>query len=455
MFVLPGLIALLVAQYTKVQEMSPVLRSLPIMHVLYLSAVVGFALDIRLGLIRKEAGPQLKLALCLWAWTLVAVLLTGGRLGHHAYLTLAYMLLFVLVAQGVQSFRALRAVTLTILALTLFLATVATIQARNPIQCILIVASVPGDVAGRPDGRSCESAYECRADAEPGEDYVCERPGPFQTRSVGHGRVRYRGILEDPNEVALVLVVALPLVMAMFGQRRSVAKVLAAVAALAIVFPVVLWTESRTGQAAFVAVLAVFVLKKVRAKSLIAAAVLAAPVLALGGRSGEEAQQSSLERLESWEAGFKMLLSSPIWGVGKGQYGEHHSITAHNTFVLQFAELGLIGLVLGVGILYAGVKILILARRRYQLAPSGWPCVWARALLASQAGIIVGINFLSLLYHPVVWAFLGLPGGYYWAVRRHDPDFRVAFGKRDLLIVTALVVVYCAGLRGYLLLKGF
>lgn len=455
MFALPGLIALLVAQYTKVQEMSPVLRGLPIMHVLYFSAVAGLFLDLRLGLTRKETSPQLKPALLLWAWTLVSVVLSGGQPGIQVNQTLAYMLLFILVAQGVQSFRALRVVGLGVLAMSLFLAVVATVQARSPIQCILLVANVPGDVAGRPDGRPCEFAYECRQDAEPGEDYVCERPGPFDTHSVGHGRVRYRGILEDPNELALVLVVALPLVLAMFGPGRPKAKAIATVAALAVTLPVVIWTSSRTGQMAFVAVAAVYLFQRVKLKGLILAALLAAPVLALGGRSGEEADQSSMERLESWDAGFKMLKSSPIWGIGRGQYGEHHDITAHNSFVLQLAELGLVGLVLWAVVLYAGSKIVVLALRRYQLTPDGWPCIWARALLASLAGIIVGINFLSLAYHPVVWTFVGLPGAYYLTVRRHDPEFRVVFGKRDLLVVTGLVVAYCLGVRGYLLLRGF
>ena len=39
--------------------------------------------------------------------------------------------------------------------------------------------------------------------------------------SIGHGRVRYRGILEDPNELALALVIALPFAMTPFAQRRS------------------------------------------------------------------------------------------------------------------------------------------------------------------------------------------------------------------------------------------
>ena len=455
MFTLPGLLAILVAQYTKANEISSWLRPLPVMNLLYLAAGFGLLLDIRLGIVRAEACPQLRLVLPLWMWTLVSVALTGGLIVPQATATMIYMLLFLLIAQGVQSFRGLRLVALSILTISLFLGVVAFIQALNPFQCQLLVASASGDSAGRPDGRACESAAECREGAETGEDFICERPGPFSTNSVGHGRVRYRGILEDPNELALVLVIALPFAMTTFAQRRSLPSLLLLIAAFAITLPVVVWTGSRTGQLAFVAVVAVYVIQRVGVKGILAAAVLAAPALLLGGRSGDEADASSMERLEAWSAGMDMFKSSPIWGIGKSQFIEHHNITAHNTFVLESAELGLIGIALWVGVFYTSFKIVLLAVGRYRSRPDGTlPYAWARALLASLCGIAVGTSFLSLGYHPVVWAFLALPGAYYLAVRRHDPEFRVVFGARDLLAVTGFALLYLAGLKGYLMVRG-
>jgi hypothetical protein len=365
-----------------------------------------------------------------------------------------YVLLFLLIAQGVQSFRALRVLALSILAITLFLGAVAAIQGRSPFTCIPLRADGSGDL-DRPDGRPCVSAAECREDAEPGEDYLCERPGPLNTMSIGHGRVRYRGILEDPNELALALVIALPFAMTPFAQRRSLLNLFLLISTLAITLPVVVWTASRTGQMAFIAVVAVYLVQQVRWKGLLAAAVLAAPMLLLGGRSGEEADESSLERLEAWSAGMDMFKSSPIWGIGKSQFGEHHIRTAHNSFVLAAAELGLVGMALWVGVLYTGLKIVILAIRRYDGRPDGaLPSAWARCLLASLCGIAVGTSFLSLSYHPMVWAYFALPGAYYLAVRRHDPDFRVVFGALDLLAVTGFAILYLAGTVVYLKARG-
>jgi hypothetical protein len=97
----------------------------------------------------------------------------------------------------------------------------------------------------------------------------------------------------------------------------------------------------------------------------------------------------------------------------------------------------------------------VLAIRRYRGRPEATVAyVWARALLASLCGIVVGATFLSLAYHPVVWAFMALPGAYYLAVRNHDPGFQVTFGGRDLLAIAGISVLYLAVLHGYLLARG-
>ena len=82
------------------------------------------------------------------------------------------------------------------------------------------------------------------------------------------------------------------------------------------------------------------------------------------------------------------------------------------------------------------------------------PYIWARAFLAALCGIAVGISFLSLAYHPILWAFFALVGAFYLAVRRHDPEFRVVFRMRDMIVVTGFAFVLLAGIKGYLLIRG-
>jgi O-antigen ligase len=455
MFSLPGLIAIVVAQYTKFNEIVPTLRALPIMHVLYLLSSVGLLLDLRLRLVRPEACPHWPLVLPLWVWTLLSAAVNGGQTAQQLSITFVYMMLFLLVAHGVQSFRALRLLAMSVLATSLFLGVVTFMQARSPFQCNLLTIDLPSEMSGRSDGRSCATAADCNADAEPGERYLCERPGLLGTMSISHGRVRYRGILEDPNELALVLVISLPLAMALLAQSLSVIRVVFVAATFAIVIPVVIWTSSRTGQIAFVVVIAAYLLRKIRLKTVLAVLVLAAPALLLGGRSGAEAEESASDRLEAWSAGIDMFRSSPILGIGKGEFTENYVITAHNTFLLEAAELGIVGLILWSGVFYMSFKIVVSAIRRYRdredaiLAYS-----WARTLLACLCGITVGTMFLSLAYHPLIWMYLALTSAFYLASRQHDPEFRVVFGLRDLAFVSGFAVLWLVAVKTYLIARG-
>lgn len=455
MFILPGLISLLVAHYLKVHEIVPVLTAVPVVTGCYALACFGLILDFRLGIGHPQVSPHLRLALPLWLWTLFSVGMSTGNVGHQFNMVFVYLMLFLLIAHGVQSFRALRLLVMAILAISVCLGGITFIQAQSPFQCNLLSVELAPDLIGSPDGRSCATTADCRGGAEPGEYYVCERSGPLGTMSVGHGRVRYRGFLEDPNELGLALVISLPFAMGLLAQRRSVLRVVLVAAIFAIILPVVIWTGSRTGQVAFVAVVAAYLLRKIRLKTVLAVALLALPPMLLGGRSGEEADASATERLEAWSAALDFVRSSPLWGIGKGEFTEHHVITAHNTYLLEAAELGLIGMILWVGILYTGFKIVLSALRRYRERPDATVAyAWARALLACLCGIASGTMFLSLGYHPVIWTYLALPSAFYLAARRHDPDFRVVFRARDLSYVSGFAILFLIGTKIYLKIRG-
>ncbi len=201
----------------------------------------------------------------------------------------------------------------------------------------------------------------------------------------------------------------------------------------------------------FLAVLGAYFLQRFGKRGAIVGGLLAAPLLVLGGRSGSEASASSSERIEAWYEAISMFRSNPVYGVGFGQFGEYHYLTAHNSYMLAIAELGLPGLFLFSMLVYVSTKIPFVAMRRYsgeggavlgELAPAMRS--WSMGLLAAFVGLGVGIFFLSFTYHYVLWIYMGLSGALYMAARRHDPSFSVDVGWRDLLLVgvgNALLVV--------------
>jgi hypothetical protein len=451
MFAVPGILALIFVDYLRPQESLPLLFGIPLLHLATGLAIAGFAIDLRLGVSKLRPAPHLVLVLLLLAWCLVTVLVRApDQLAVRAQALLIPIAIYALVAHGVQSFRMLQAVCGLLLAIALALALIGVEQGLAPYECHRI-AMRRGQFVYLHDGRPCNAAdrNSCEGEgAEPGADYVCEKVGLFGTQS-DHGRVRYRGTLQDPNELALVLGIAVPFAFAFLGRRTSLTRLLVLAATCSAVGVCAYFTRSRGGQLVFATVLTVYFFRRMGAtRGLVVALLLALPLLLLGGRAG--AQDSTMERLECWWVGLHLLTASPGFGVGFGQFTEHHYLTAHNSFVLAAAELGVIGMLLWTSTLYLSLKIPILAIRARlpRVARS-----WAIALLASMIGLLVGSFFLSYAYKDVLWLYVGLTGVLYQAIRRHAPTFRVGFGVRDLAFVALADFGLLFALTGYTGLK--
>jgi hypothetical protein len=80
-----------------------------------------------------------------------------------------------------------------------------------------------------------------------------------------------------------------------------------------------------------------------------AGAVLLGPSRMAGLTTGDD---SAAGRIAAWGAGLRMLASHPLLGVGMGRFTDFNDVndlTAHNSFVLALAEIGLLGALCWVG----------------------------------------------------------------------------------------------------------
>jgi hypothetical protein len=405
----------------------------PLLHIATALAILGFILELRLGLARPNPAPHLTLTLLLGLWCLVTLVVRApDQFVVRAGALIIPIFIYVLVAHGIQSFRMLQVVCGFLLAICLALAVIGTEQGLADYGCHRVVIR-----DGKPfyihDGRPCGFEIDrnsCENEgAEPGAEYVCEKVGLLGTQS-DHGRVRYRGTLQDPNELSLALGIAIPFALAFLDRRRSVARVMLAALTCGLV-----------GLCAY------FTRYGLR-RGLVIGVLLALPLLILGGREGGEG--STIERTECWWVGLHLLVASPIFGVGYGQFTEHHYLTAHNSFVLVAAELGLPGMLLWTSIIYLALKVPIQALRA-QLPPVAR--TWALAFLASIAALVIGSMFLSYAYKDALWIYVGLTGALYQAICRHDPSFRVTFDMHDFGVVALVDFGLLVALIGYTALK--
>ena len=440
-FAIPGITALIVFILARPQEFIPLLQRVPFLHLFTALAVLGWIIDIRLRRLQPVAVPTLPWVIAFLLWAIIGTAVVAPE--HLIERGIEMAILFALygtIAHGVQKFRTFQIVAGTLAATCMFITVICFHQGLSELQCVG-GEEAEGAVYGVPDGRPCETSETCRGpEAEPGLEYRCEHVGMLGTYSVEE-RVRYRGELQDPNEVALTITAgALSLLIAFALRRRTALNLVLCGAGVAIVLLTVLQTQSRGGLISALLVPGVYLIRRYGLWSVIPGALMALPAMLLGGRGGEAADLSTQMRYEAWAPGLDMFKSHPIFGVGARLFTEHHYLTAHNSFVLSLAELGMIGMMLFVTIIYLSMKTLIVGLRTMNGVPGTAAVqVWGMALLASLSGIVFQINTLSFTYHSVLWIFLGLVGAWYSAIKHHAPDFEVKFGWKD----AAGVVVGC------------
>src|SRR5205085_3409927 len=164
--------------------------------------VWGLVMDIRMGFARFRSTPLLWLGLAFLTFCLLShAVKAPTSLGVALPAMGASLLVFLLISQGLPNFRAVEAIAAVSLAITLAIAAIGVHQALSPLTCF---AYSPATRLMSPDGRPCSDPKEledCRRGGSPDVRYLCEHPGLFDTFSI-EGRVRYRGILQDPNELA-------------------------------------------------------------------------------------------------------------------------------------------------------------------------------------------------------------------------------------------------------------
>lgn len=461
----------------KPQEFIPALAGLPLLYLAFLVATVLVVLDACWRRVRLALSPQLPFAIAFFAWALLTTAIKAPHaLAERVFFFITALGVLVAVGLGCASSRGLRAFAVTFLACGALVTAVALAQGSGPLVCM---TAAPDDWMGRgdlaPDGRACATDADCYQNAPAGRSiYRCERQGPLGTSTV-RGRVRYRGSLADPNELALMVGMTIPFAFALAdrGRRRPAApmprprprptpgvplllsdralsragaalRALPVVAMVIAIAVLIVLTRSRTGVIVFLVVLGLYFVKRSGPWGLVIGCLAGPPMLLFGGRSGSDAEESSEERLELLREGLEMIRSTKGLGVGVGQFGDASStgLTAHNAYLLAAAELGLVGACLFALTLYAAAKVpLAIWLGDYQVDATVRR--FAPAVFVSLCGAYAGIFFLSWSYKDVLYMALGASAALYGAARGQDERVSVRLSRAEILVV-------CAGMVGLL-----
>jgi putative inorganic carbon (hco3(-)) transporter len=160
------------------------------------------------------------------------------------------------------------------------------------------------------------------------------------------GRITYLGFANDPNDLAMTLLMSLPMCLHLAQRSGFVFRWSYRVVAGFILYGVYL-TNSRGAILGLGAIILAYAIRRYGLwRSLIVVPFMGAPLILLApSRMAEMSaeEDSAAGRVEAWYEGFEMLRAHPLFGVGKGLFTDHHYLTAHNSYMLAMAELGLVG----------------------------------------------------------------------------------------------------------------
>ncbi len=265
------------------------------------------------------------------------------------------------------------------------------------------------------------------------------------------------GYTYDANDIALVAVVGLPLCVWWLIDKANRHRG-AMAAAIPLLLYLVIETKSRGGFLALLAVLGAILVLGLRGKnrqfrqasSAIAVLVALSIPLLPGGYldtmrtindQDDYNRTSPTGRIETWKRGMAYAYSHPLTGVGIGNFSTAEGTlsaigqarasetrgwkwsTAHNSFVLAAAELGLIGgsafAILVVGSI---VSLLRLGRSN----DDGTENLLPPLLGISVLGFAVAGYFLSWTYYDLTWALFGLAAAVLMAAKSNGRTVKTA-----------------------------
>lgn len=166
-------------------------------------------------------------------------------------------------------------------------------------------------------------------------------------------RLRAVGFLNDPNDFSQMLIIIIALLFVAWRPGRFISNTAFVLAPAAVLLWAIYLTHSRGALLGLVMLALMAGYKRLgKVPSLVLSGALGLGLMAIDFTGGRAIDPSAgADRLELWSEGLEMFKHSPIFGVGFGNFTDLAPNTAHNSFILPLAELGIIGATIFVTVL--------------------------------------------------------------------------------------------------------
>jgi putative inorganic carbon (hco3(-)) transporter len=241
-------------------------------------------------------------------------------------------------------------------------------------------------------------------------------------------RAGFVGLLGDPNDLALCLLMGMPFlasaVMVTRGRQRWFYGLL-----LVAVVSGIVSTQSRGGFMGMGAAAFILLREKVRSRAMqfgilaVGMAVLLAASgmskRSSGGGDGDGIDESAQGRLDAWKAGLRMMKARPILGVGYDRFADNYptfvtdaviwgKLEAHNSFVKAAAETGIVGFVPFMAMVVLSFKSASRLRKRREELAEPIERAAVGALFPTIVAFFISAFFLSQCWSWFTFILLAL-----------------------------------------------
>ena len=232
------------------------------------------------------------------------------------------------------------------------------------------------------------------------------------TADTAEYRIRGLGVLHDPNTYGQFVLLILPLLFIAksdtgLGMGWGAAVLLTALFLLAVYL-----TGSRGAVLGMAVLVGLFLVGRLRMAGAVFATVFGGLALLLVNayKTRTISMSGGMDRLAIWSDGLSYFKSSPLWGIGPRNFVNNFGMTAHNSYLLVAAELGIIGLFLWMSMI---MVTLIQLNRIPKIVGKSNPSLarWAIGLRISLGGYLFTSFFLSRAYELPLYMLLGMCGG--------------------------------------------
>lgn len=162
-------------------------------------------------------------------------------------------------------------------------------------------------------------------------------------------RICSTGIFNDPNDLAMILVVGMAISAYGLSDRRFGTLAILWAAPIALFGYAFGLTHSRGGMMALLAGSLAFAAAKYGWRRGIAVGVVFVPLLFIvfAGRQTDFSEGlddgTGMQRIQFWAMGLALFRQNPLFGTGSGTFSDYVGHVAHNSYVNTFTDLGFFG----------------------------------------------------------------------------------------------------------------